>query len=253
VTTRINLNVEDEGGKEDPGKWQGPPVDGAELLADIEQFAGRFLAFPTKHHLVVLCLWAAHTWAVSAFYVTPRLVLDSPEPGSGKTRVLEVLVLLCHDAKLTLSTTTAALYRRIKSSEDKPPTILQDECNTVFGRTNAPQAEDLRGLFNAGYKTGATVDRCEGHGRDMTVVDFPVFAPVALAGLISGPVAFARFHQRDPTVRAAMLLMGWPVRPAISAAMRGPSRSLCRGDGEEVPLAGHALELVSAAVLEFEP
>jgi Protein of unknown function (DUF3631) len=182
-------NAAGKGGEEGPAKWEGPPVDGAELLADIERFAGRFLAFPTVHHLVVLCLWAAHTWAVSAFYVTPRLVLDSPEPGSGKTRVLEVLALLCHDAKLTLSTTTAALYRRIKSSEDKPPTILQDECDTVFGRTNTPQAEDLRGLFNAGYKTGATVDRCEGHGRDIAVVDFPVFAPVALAGLISGPVA----------------------------------------------------------------
>jgi hypothetical protein len=182
-------NAPGEAGEEGPDEWEGPPVDGAELLADIERFAGRFLAFPTKHHLVVLSLWAAHTWTVSAFYVTPRLVLDSPEPGSGKTRVLEVLALLCHDAKLTLSTTTAALYRRIKSAEDKPPTILQDECDTVFGRTNAPQAEDLRGLFNAGYKTGATVDRCERNGRDITVVDFPVFAPVALAGLISGPVA----------------------------------------------------------------
>ena len=171
------------------GRWEGPPVDGAELLADIERFAGRFLAFPTKHHLVVLCLWAVHTWAVSAFYVTPRLVLDSPEPGSGKTRVLEILALLCHNAKLTLSTTTAALYRRIKSAEDKPPTILQDECDAVFGRTNNPQAEDLRALFNAGYKTGATVDRCEGDPRNMRVVDFPVFAPAALAGLISGPVA----------------------------------------------------------------
>ena len=182
-------NAAVEGGEEDPGNWQGPSVSGEELLADIERFAGRFLALPTTHHLVVLCLWAVHTWAVTAFDVTPRLVLDSPEPGSGKTRVLEVLALLCHDAKLTLSTTTAALYRRIKSAQDRPPTILQDECDTVFGRTNTPQAEDLRGLFNAGYKTGATVDRCEGHGRDMTVVEFPVFAPVALAGLISGPVA----------------------------------------------------------------
>src|SRR6476619_1584856 len=176
-------------GEECGCEWEGRPVNGAELLDDIERFAGRFLAFPTDHHLVVLCLWAVHTWAVSAFYVTPRLVLDSPEPGSGKTRVLEILALLCHDAKLTLSTTTAALYRRIKSAGDKPPTILQDECDTVFGRTNNFQAEDLRGLFNAGYKTGATVDRCEGHGRDMTVVDCPAFAPVAMAGLISGPVA----------------------------------------------------------------
>ena len=29
-------------------------------------------------------------------------------------------------------------------------------------------------------------------------------------------------------------------------------RKLCRGDGEEAPLAGHALELVSAALLELK-
>jgi hypothetical protein len=197
-------NSADEGSEEGLGTRKCPPVDGAELLADLERFAGRFLAFPTKHHLVVLCLWATHTWAVSAFYVTPRLVLDSPEPGSGKTRVLEVLALLSHDAKLTLSTTTAALYRRIKSAGDNPPTILQDECDAVFGRTNHPQAEDLRALFNAGYKTGATVDRCERHEGNMAVVDFPVFAPVAMAGLISGPVAQ---HMRTVLDRAVVFCM----------------------------------------------
>jgi len=159
------------------------PVDGAELLDDIERFAGPFLALPSAHHMVVLCLWVVHTWCVGAFYVTPRLVLDSPEPGSGKTRVLEVLALLCCNAKLTLSTTTAALYRRIAAAGDRPPTVLQDEADTVWGRTTNPQAEDLRALYNAGYKRGATVDRCEGDAKNMRVVEFPVFAPAALAGL----------------------------------------------------------------------
>jgi hypothetical protein len=149
----------------------------------VERFAGRFLAFPTSHHLIVVILWIVHTWAVKAFYVTPRLVLDSPEPGSGKTRVLEVLALLCRAAKLTLSTTTAALYRRIAAAGEQPPTVLQDEADAVFGRTSNPQAEDLRALFNAGYKRGATVDRCEGDTKNMKVREFPVFAPVALAGL----------------------------------------------------------------------
>lgn len=158
------------------------PINGAELLDDIEAFARRFLAFPTAHCLVVLVLWAVHTWAVGAFYVTPRLVLDSPEPGSGKTRVLEVLALLCHAAKLTLSTTTAALYRRIAAAGDKPPTVLQDEADRVFS-SKTPQSEDLVALYNSGYKRGATVDRCEGDTKNMRVVEFPVFAPVALAGL----------------------------------------------------------------------
>ncbi|WP_244872701.1 MULTISPECIES: DUF3631 domain-containing protein [unclassified Mycolicibacterium] len=123
---------------------------------------------------------------VNAFYVTPRLILDSAEPGSGKTRVLELLALLCRSAKLTLSTTTAALYRRIAAAVDEglpPPTVLQDEADAIFGRTATPQAEDLRALFNAGYRKGATVDRCEGDAKNMKVREFPVHAPVALAGL----------------------------------------------------------------------
>ena len=174
------------------------PVDGAALFGDVERFAGRFLAFPRCTTWWSSCCGSSHTWAVSAFYVTPRLVLDSPEPGSGKTRVLEVLALLCPNAKLTISTTTAALYRRIaKASIDDPaainggelfhvellPTILQDEADAVFGRTNNPQAEDLRALYNSGYRRGATVDRCEGDAKNMQVREFPVFAPVALAGL----------------------------------------------------------------------
>jgi hypothetical protein len=157
---------------------------GAEVLDDVERFAGQFVAFPTRHHLVALCLWIAHTWALIAFYVTPRLVLESPEPGSGKTRVLEVLALLCRGAKLTLSTTTAALYRRIAAAGDEPPTVLQDEADAVFNtRTKTPQSEDVRALFNSGYKRGATVDRCEGDAKNMRVIEFPVFAPVALAFL----------------------------------------------------------------------
>lgn len=158
-------------------------IDGDELLNEVEAMAGRYLAFPSPHCITVIVLWIAHTWALSAFYVTPRLVLDSPEPGSGKTRVLEVLALLCRAAKVTLSTTTAALYRRIAAAGEAPPTVLQDEADAVFGKNSSPQAEDLRALFNAGYKRGATVDRCEGDSKNMKVVEFPVFAPVALAGL----------------------------------------------------------------------
>jgi hypothetical protein len=45
----------------------------------------------------------------------------------------------------------------------------------------------------------------------------------------------------------------WDILEALMAA-RLVSRDppLRRGDGEEAPFAGHALELVSAALLEFE-
>ena len=178
------MTTDDEMRAEDYAEWvaEDAEIDGDQLLSEVSRFTGKYFMFPTVHHLVALTLWILHTWAVSAFYVTPRLVIDSPEPGCGKTRVLEVLALLCRSGKLTLSTTTAALYRRIAAAGDYPPTILQDEADAVFG-SKAPMAEDLRALFNAGYKRGATVDRCEGDMKNIRVREFPVFAPAALAGL----------------------------------------------------------------------
>jgi hypothetical protein len=161
-------------------------VDGEKLLDEIRDFVNAYVRFVSDHHSTVVALWILHTWIVGAFYTTPRLILDSAEPGSGKTRVLELLVLLCRNGKLTLSTTTAALYRRISAAADAdepPPTVLQDESDAVFGKATSPQTEDLRALYNAGYKRGATVDRCEGDAARMRVKEFPVFAAVAMAGL----------------------------------------------------------------------
>src|SRR6266496_1593923 len=46
--------------------------------------------------------------------------------------------------------------------------------------------EDLRALLNAGYKRTATVARCVGDAKSMNVTRFPVYAPVALAGIAGG-------------------------------------------------------------------
>ncbi|KIA60251.1 DUF3631 domain-containing protein [Nocardia vulneris] len=152
----------------------------AAALDEIEQFFARYTVLPDDHCYSVLALWAAHTWVSDIFYVTPRLILDSPEPGSGKTRVLELLHLLCHRPMFTFSTTPSALYRSI-SMYELSPTILQDEADAVFGRGSS-QTQDIRALFNAGYKRGATVQR-SAKGEDGGVENFEVFAPVALAGI----------------------------------------------------------------------
>lgn len=153
---------------------------GAVVLDQAAEFIGKYVVFPSPHCLTAVTLWAAHTHAGREFYVTPRLILDSAEPGSGKTRVIELLRLLVHAPILSISTTTAALYRRL---DEGPRTVLLDETDAIFGKQSAPQHEDLRALLNAGYKRGATVDRCVGDGAKIKVVEFPVFAPVALAGL----------------------------------------------------------------------
>lgn len=167
-----------------PGDGEVPDYGpGHEVLDEVCTFLARFSAFPSEHCAPTLALWYAHTHATEAFYVTPRLVLDSAEPESGKTRVLEVAQFLVCAPEMTISATTAALFRMVG---DGPITILFDEVDTIFNPRNGGNYEDLRAMLNAGYKHSATIARCVGDAKAMKVERFPVYAPAALAGITGG-------------------------------------------------------------------
>jgi hypothetical protein len=155
------------------------PIDGAELLTETRAFVARFCSFPDEHALVAVTLWAAHAHMVEHFHTTPRLALLSPEAGSGKTRVLEILDLMVPEPMFCLSASPAAIFRTLSSTQN---TLLVDEVDTIFSRRGKDDGnEDLRALLNAGYKRGATIPRCV--GRNHEVQHFAVFAATALAGL----------------------------------------------------------------------
>ena len=97
--------------------------DGAALLDDVESMLRRFLALPGEHCYVGVTLWAAHTHFIGRLETTPRLACLSPEPGSGKTRVLEVLDVLCANPLMALDISMAAFFRIV---EDRQPSILLD-------------------------------------------------------------------------------------------------------------------------------
>jgi hypothetical protein len=113
------------------------------------------------------------------FDVSPRLVLSSPEPGSGKTRVLELLNLLVPHPMFALNASPATIFRKLHK---EPITLLFDEVDAIWSKQGKDDNnQELRGLLNAGYKRGAKIPRCVGQKHE--VVDFEVFAPVALAGI----------------------------------------------------------------------
>lgn len=152
---------------------------GASVLDATRNFIGRFCAFPSTHCLVAVALWAAHSHIVKHFHTTPRLAVLSPEAGSGKTRVLEILDLLCPDTLLTMNASPPAIFRTLANGN---VTLLFDESDAIWRkRGKDDNHEDLRALLNAGYKVGASVPRCVGPNHE--VVRFPVFCAVALAGL----------------------------------------------------------------------
>lgn len=153
---------------------------GASLLGDLRRFISDYVVLPSPEALDAVVLWVVHTHLIDAFESTPRLVLSSAEKQSGKTRLLEVLSELVLNPMHTSSSTSAAVFRSIA---DTPRTILLDEADTYFGQKPTASGEELRGLVNAGHRRSGTVHRCVGDPANMRVVEFRVFAPVAIAAI----------------------------------------------------------------------
>lgn len=160
---------------------QTPAPTGCQVLDRVETFLARFVAYPSEAARVAHTLWIAHTWFMDQWDSTPRIAFLSPEPGSGKSRALEVTEPLVPRPVHAVNTTPAYLFRKV-SDPDGAPTILYDEIDTVFG-PKAKDNEDVRGMLNAGHRKGATAGRCIIRGKNVETEELPAYCAVALAGL----------------------------------------------------------------------
>ncbi|MFF4442044.1 DUF3631 domain-containing protein [Streptomyces sp. NPDC001621] len=162
-----------------------PSIDGAVLLDQVEAFHRRFNIFPTEAAYVAVTLWDAHAHLIDAFDGTARLAFLSPEPGSGKSRALEIVETLTPRAATTVNASANALFRLVEA-DGGTPTLLFDEIDTVFG-PKAGGNEEVRGFLNSGYRRGAKSLRCVGDGSNQSTEWFSSFCAVAMAGLGSLP------------------------------------------------------------------
>ncbi|MFE6959918.1 DUF3631 domain-containing protein [Streptomyces sp. NPDC057696] len=162
-----------------------PSIDGAALLDEVEAFHRRFNVFPTEHAYVAVALWDAHAHLIDAFDGTARIAFLSPEPGSGKSRALEIVETLTPRAATTVNASPNALFRLVELPEGRP-TLLFDEIDTVFG-PKAGDNEPVRGFLNSGYRRGGKMLRCVGDGANQAPEWFSSFCAVAMAGLGSLP------------------------------------------------------------------
>ncbi|MEW9837752.1 DUF3631 domain-containing protein [Mesorhizobium marinum] len=153
----------------------------AALLSNVYAFLGRFVAYPNDGAHVAHVLWIAHCHLMEAWESTPRIAFLSPEPGSGKTRALEITELLVPRPVEAVNVTPAYLFRKVAAEEGRP-TILFDEIDTVFG-PKAKDNEEIRGLLNAGHRRGAVAGRCVVRGKIVETEEIPAFCAIAMAGL----------------------------------------------------------------------
>lgn len=171
----------------------------------VQDFCERYIAYPNDDYAPIHALWIAHTWIAHELQSTPRLAVISPEKRSGKTRLQEVTELLCAEPIRTIDVSAAYLFRKLDRPEGEPlPTILLDEADALFFGKPTESSEDLRRIFNAGYRRGAFVGRCEIHAKEVDTKDYPVFAPVCLAGIgdlpdtIMDRAVIFRMKRRNP-------------------------------------------------------
>src|SRR5690606_25804692 len=132
---------------------QEQPPETGELLGEVRAWLARFVVTMSGDDLDLLALWAAHTHVCVETYTTPRLVLDSPVPGSGKTTVLEHLERLCMHPVQMASLSSPALLTRMLDAGLR--TLLIDEADRSLS-PDKPEVAELIAVLNSGYKRGGT-------------------------------------------------------------------------------------------------
>lgn len=153
-------------------------------------FIRNYVVVP-EEDLVILTVWAMHTWLFSPACVTPPTtpyLYIAGDKGSGKTTLgQDVMGLIVRSAISTVSITGAGMFRLIGGSEDEngesnvnaAPTLTVDEVDTIY---SGGKDEGLRAILNTGYRRGATVPRVVGK----QVINYPTFCPKILMGILNG-------------------------------------------------------------------
>jgi hypothetical protein len=153
--------------------------DGAALLDEVRAAITRYVILPGPHAAVALVLWVAATHAVPAFEHATRLAIHSATKRCGKTRLREVCELMVHSALPTTDISVAALVRIIDRDKERPPTLMLDEADRLFGSSKKDEDNaSLIQLLNNGFRQGSPTWRCVGPQQTPTP-----FSNYAMAGV----------------------------------------------------------------------
>lgn len=151
----------------------------AKLLEDLHEALLRYVVFPSAPSAHAVTLWIAATHAQPAWQHATRLLVKSPQKRCGKSRLLDLIEATCHRPLVTVNATVAAIFRSLNPAD--PPTLILDEADSIFGKKNVENTEELRGLLNAGFQRNRPALRCVGPRQIPT--KFPTFAMAALAAI----------------------------------------------------------------------
>lgn len=190
----------------------------------------RYIRTQRPVDLDYITLWAVHTHLLSFLPVSPRMIIDSIMPGSGKITLLEHLAHICHLPLIASGISSPALIpRMIAATGERSITVLIDEADRALD----PKKEgvgDLLAVINSGSKRGAT--------RPVLVPDkdlgwkaqnMPTYCAVAMAG--NSPMLLDDTRSRSSQVFLLPDNEGRAVETdwVTDTSMEDAARCLCEG------------------------
>lgn len=160
--------------RHDANQREHSPSSSPTILDSIAHFIERFVFLRQPELYRLIAVWVLATHLHTRFEYMGYLFAHSPEPQSGKSRLLEVLDLLVSNSSgVQVSPTEAVLFRTAHKS-----TQLLDEADGWRNR------DELRSVLNAGYRNGGFIHRMEPDRKGgYKVAKFSVYGPRALAGI----------------------------------------------------------------------
>lgn len=163
---------------------------GANILDLIETYTSRFVYFPSQHALTVVPLWCAFTHLRECFDTSPRLVVISPGPGMGKSRVLKMLEQFSYSPLNTFASSSAFVFRKL--AQEPNTALLLDESDPLFRSSRTPAAEEMRTMVNGTFDSNASVGRMEKlPSGGFKPVEFRPSGSIALGGIGRPPATIA--------------------------------------------------------------
>ena len=191
-------------------------VDGARLLDDVSAFLGRFLILPRVEARDMLAASdSPHARPGIERRARPRLCKSPRRARTAANRPCATCSPSLCGRRGRRSPIPAVLYRKVDRDR---PTLLLDE----FDGYSFEDRRDALSVLNAGYKAGATVDRCTDKGE---LQSFSAFCPKALVGIDEGQIPDALLS-RTITVRMGPRRPDETVEDALDPAVKEESDAL---------------------------
>jgi hypothetical protein len=180
----------DEAAAQHKEDWRRPtvawpePVNGEQVFNDTVDIFDRFM-IPPEGTPEVLSLWVFSGYALHACNLpfAVRLMITSAGANSGKTTLLDLLTHLVRHPEPVSDITPASLYRSLNARK----CVLLDEADHNLP-SRAGSRNELIQMINSGHKRAtAVVIRTESvktpNGTFRINRRYPIFAPVAMAGI----------------------------------------------------------------------